>query len=93
MVCLEGVVIRKIIPVKIQNGRHNGQNIQISYLACFIGTNIAKLGIKIRILAIKGIQLTLNDTQTHIFHKNINPDTKQIGTGHFCKLGLFIFEN
>ena len=37
--------------------------------------------------------LSLNDTQTHIFHKNINPDTKQIGTGHFCKLGLFIFEN
>ena len=73
----------KKIPVKNQIGRHNGQNIQISYLACFIGTNIAKLGIKIRILAIKDIQLILNDTQTHILHKNLHPGTKQIGTGHF----------
>ena len=45
-----------------------------------------------RILAIKDMQLILNDIQTHIFHKNLHSDTKQIGTGHFWKLGLFIIK-
>ena len=79
----------------------NDQNIQISYLACFICTNIGKLWIQIRILAIKGMQLILNDIETHIFTKSTswhqtNRDWSflKIGTVDYWKLNLLvIFEN